>query len=79
MSINKQGMVVYAYTPNFSGSTGRRIRVQGWPWAKSEMLSEKYPKGKKTLYSSPSTTKLKKGPCSCCITTLVQSTVPNEL
>jgi hypothetical protein len=36
VSKNKPGVVVHNCNPSYSGSRGRRIIVQGWPWAKTK-------------------------------------------
>jgi hypothetical protein len=33
--VNKPG-VAYTFNPKYSGGIGRRIVVQGWPWAKTQ-------------------------------------------
>jgi hypothetical protein len=38
---NKPGMVVYICNPSYTGGIDRRIAIQDWPLAKSEILPEK--------------------------------------
>jgi hypothetical protein len=41
ISTNKPGMVVHICNPSYTGGIDRRIAIQDWPLAKSEILPEK--------------------------------------